>query len=203
MTGQNPLDFIQLNESSEKRSGGQVVSWITSCWKDKKGTVWEGRPLKKLVPDDWFELHTQYMTRLWTPHPAAMKNVVRLFNEDHLVHHHIPHVFAIPHFMTYPWRKKLFKYTDFLFTVNVGPLFWTHYLHEPLIVLIVLPLDHVPNYRYPWVLRGSPSAIEVHNQLEARFKHPELHGCRKLHELEGPVLSCLSLSNIFFRTTVA
>ena len=30
MTGQNPLDFIPLNESPDERSGGRVVSWINS-----------------------------------------------------------------------------------------------------------------------------------------------------------------------------
>ena len=35
MTGQNPLDLIPLNESTEERSGGRVVSWINSWWKDR------------------------------------------------------------------------------------------------------------------------------------------------------------------------
>ena len=30
MNGQNPLDFIPLNESADERSGGWVVSWINS-----------------------------------------------------------------------------------------------------------------------------------------------------------------------------
>ena len=60
-------------------------------------------------------------------------------------------------------------------------------MHEPLIVLIVSPLDHVSNYRGPWVLRGSHASLEVQDHLEARFKHPEIHGCGKFHDLEGPV----------------
>ena len=36
MTGQNTLEFILLNESADERSGGRVVSWITSWRKDKK-----------------------------------------------------------------------------------------------------------------------------------------------------------------------
>ena len=54
-------------------------------------------------------------------------------------------------------------------------------------MLIVLPLDHVINYRYPWVLQVSPPALEVQNQLKAGFKHPEIHGCGKSHDLEGTV----------------
>ena len=60
-------------------------------------------------------------------------------------------------------------------------------MHEPIIVLIVLPLDHVSNYRGPWVLRGISQALEVQKHLEVGFKHPDLHGCGKFHYLEGPV----------------
>ena len=37
------------------------------------------------------------------------------------------------------------------------------------------------------VVRGIYPAFELQDHLEARFKHPELHGCGKFHELEGPV----------------
>ena len=60
-------------------------------------------------------------------------------------------------------------------------------MHEPLIVLIVFPLAHVSNYRCPWVLRESSPSLEVQDHMEARFKHPELHGCGKFHYLEGYV----------------
>ena len=58
-TGKNPWDFIPLNESADKRSGGRVVNWINSCWKDRTGASWGGRAMKRLSPDDWFQLHTQ------------------------------------------------------------------------------------------------------------------------------------------------
>ena len=60
-------------------------------------------------------------------------------------------------------------------------------MHAPLIVLIVSPLAHVSNYRGPCVLRWSSPDLEVKDHLEAGFKHPELHGCGKFHDLEGPV----------------
>ena len=37
------------------------------------------------------------------------------------------------------------------------------------------------------MLRGSPQALEVQDHLEAGFKYPDLHGCGKFHDLEGPV----------------
>ena len=59
-------------------------------------------------------------------------------------------------------------------------------MHEPLIVEFVLPLAHVSNCRGPWVLRGSYPAPELQEDMEPGFKYYELHGCGKLHDLEGP-----------------
>ena len=127
------------------------------------------------------------MPMICTTPPSAIETVVELFNEDRLAHPHIPHVFAIPHLITHLWRKILPKDADVLFTVNVGPYLSPCSMHEPLIVLIAFHLDHVPNYRGTWVLRGSPPSFGVQNQPEAGFKHPELHGCGKSHDLEGPM----------------
>ena len=71
MTGQNSLDFISLKDMDDERSGGRVVSWITSAWKDNTGTVWGGLSLMKLVSKYRFYLHTQYMCRIWTNPPAS------------------------------------------------------------------------------------------------------------------------------------
>ena len=35
--------------------------------------------------------------------------------------------------------------------------------------------------------RWSTPDLELHNQLEYISKNPELYGCRKIHDLEGPV----------------
>ena len=84
INGQNPLDFITLNESADERLGGRVVIWIKYWWKDRTGASWRGRALKRLSPDYWFEIHTQDRPRLWTPPPEEMETVVGLFNEDRL-----------------------------------------------------------------------------------------------------------------------
>ena len=75
--------------------------------------------------------------------PAAIETVVELFNE-HLVHPHTPYVFVVPHLMAHLRRKQLSKDADLIFTVKAGLSFWSFSMHEPLIVLIVLPLVHVP-----------------------------------------------------------
>ena len=82
MTGQNPLEFIPLNKSADERSGGQVVSCINTWWKDRTRAAWGGNALKRLSLDGWFDMHTQDMTRLFTPPPEAMETVAGVFNED-------------------------------------------------------------------------------------------------------------------------
>ena len=96
-------------------------------------------------------------------------------------------MFDISRLITHLWRKQLSKEEDVLFTVNVGLSFPSCSMHESLIVLIVLPLAHVSKYRGPWVLWGSSRSLEVKDHLGAGFKYPELHGCGKFHDLEGPV----------------
>ena len=123
MAGQNPLEFIPLNKLADERSGGQVVIWINSWWKDRTGAAWGGRSLKRLSPEYWFEMHTQDRPRLWTPPPAAIETVVEVFNEYHLAHPNIPHVFAIPRLMNNLWIRQLSKDADVLLTINVGPYF--------------------------------------------------------------------------------
>ena len=60
-------------------------------------------------------------------------------------------------------------------------------MHKPIIVLIVLPMNHVSNYIGTWVLWGVSQALEVQNHLEAGLKHPKLYGCGGSHYLEGPL----------------
>ena len=85
------------------------------------------------------------------------------------------------------WRKKLSNDEYIMFTINVGPYLWPWSMHENLIMLIAFPLAHVSDYRGLWLLQGIPSALELQKKLEAWLKHPELHRCRKFHDLEGPV----------------
>ena len=105
------------------------------------------------------------------------------------MHPRIPHVFLIPRLMTHLWRKQLGKDADLMFAVRAGTFFWGAAMHEPLYVLIVLPITHVVGYRGPWTLRGSAAATQLGDQLEAGFKKLEEHGCKKLHDMEGPMPS--------------
>ena len=41
------------------------------------------------------------------------------------------------------------------------------------------------------MIRGVSTALEIQDHLEAGFKNPELHGCGRFHELEGPIYRVL------------
>ena len=187
MAGLDPLSFIPLNEDASRRTKSRVVDWIASWWSDRRGQSWCGLPLKLLAPEDWFELHNIWEPRLWIPPPAAMETVVEIFNEDRLAHPQIPHVFAVPCLMTHVWRKALSKDADVLFSVKPGASFWPCNMHEPLLIMIVLPLTHVPNYFGPWIRRKSTVSGLLEGNLEAGFKNPGDYGSRKFYDLEGAV----------------
>ena len=130
------------------------------------------------------------MPRIWTSPPSAMETVDELFNEDRLAHSHIHHVFYIPRLIAHLRRNQLSKDVDVLFTVNMGPSFWPCPMLEPLTVLIVLPLDHVPNYRGHWVLRGILPDLEVYNQLEAGFNILSSIDVENLMTRNSPSMEC-------------
>ena len=164
-----------------------MQEWIRSWWTDGEGKAWRDQPLHELKPEDWFSLHENPNPRLWIPLPAAMETVVEMFNEDRLAHLNIPHVFTVPRLMTHLWRKPLSKDADVVFTIRAGTSFWPASMHEPLILMIVLPLNHVPKHRGPWTLRGSQQAYELVQLLDAGFKSPSEHGCKRFYDLEEPV----------------
>lgn len=146
MSGENLLTFVPLNKNANEGSNGLVVQRINSWWTDNNGEAWLGGLLRLLSPGDWFLLHKiEEDPRLWVPPPSAMETVVEMFNEDRMMHPHVPHVFAVPLLMTHLWQKQLGKDADAMFTVKAGAGFWPCPMHEPLIILIVLLFIHVKN----------------------------------------------------------
>ena len=199
--GKQPWDYVPLNEDADKRTGGRVTAWVNQWWHgldgkpwcqpdEREGQVWESSKLVKLEPTDWFRLHEIPGHRLWVPPPAAMTAVMECFTEDHLVNPHLAHVFVIPRFMTHLWRKHLFKDADLKFYVQAGAPFWPRSMHEPLTVVVVLPLAHVENYRGPWKINGAPGADAFAKQLDTEFQRPSGCGRREFLDLDEP-MPCL------------
>ena len=126
--------------------------------------------MRLLEPDDWFELYDIATPRLWGPPPAAMETIVELFNEDRLAHPQMSHVFVVPRLMTHLFRRSLGKDADLMFEAASGSWFWPLPMHEPLIVIVVLPIVYVPRYRGPWVLRSSQRSRDTAEKLKSGFK---------------------------------
>ena len=45
--------------------------------------------------------------------------------------------------------------TDLLFNVPLGTSFWTLEEHEPLIIVLFLPIIYIRNWRGPWKVKVS------------------------------------------------
>lgn len=202
MAGENPWSFIPLNEDADSRTDGRVSQWMRLCWEDSEGRplfhasrfqeddIWESSQLIKLDPTDWFRLHEIPGHRLWIPPPAAMETVMELFADDHLVNPHLAHVFIVPRLMTHLWRKHLFKDSDLSFYVHRGAPFWPLNMHEPLTVVIILPLGHTPHYRGPWTVRGRAETGAFARRLETEFQRPRKNGRREFFDMEE-AMPCL------------
>ena len=72
--------------------------------------------------------------------------------------------------MTHLWRKQLSKDADLIFSVPCGPTFWPQSMHEPLVILIVLPLHHVNRYQGPWLVKATDAAVRTEDTLSQGFK---------------------------------
>jgi hypothetical protein len=146
-SGADPLVFLPLAQSADERTDVQVRHWVNTWWNSGNGDSWCGAGLTLLSPKDWFDLKNVPGPRLWIPPPAAMGAVVEMFSEDRLVRPHLPHVIVVPRLMTFLWRKQLAKDADVVLTIPVGQSFWPTNMHEALLLIMVLPLTHVPDYR--------------------------------------------------------
>ena len=133
-----------------------------------------------------FKLKDVQAVRLWMLPPAAMEVAIELLWEDKLAHPQWPHVFVVPRFMTYLWRRNLGKMADVLFTVPAGVPFCESSQFEPLIVTIVFPLAHVSSYTGPWTVKGTDMGLYYKQALAAGFSKPTVGPPTKTPRLEGP-----------------
>ena len=72
MKGEDPLQYVPLDKGANTRSQGWVKQWIDSCWKNREGSLWRGRCLELLEPQDWFLLHECEELHLWVQKLQAL-----------------------------------------------------------------------------------------------------------------------------------
>ena len=184
IAGKHPLSFFPFNEGANERSGNKLKVWIESWWDN-----WDGGTLVEMTKDLWFESRHVKGARLWMPPPAAMRTVMEVFNEDRIADMKTTHIFAVPRLMTHLWRKKLGKRADVMFEVKTGNHFWGRTQHEPLIIAIVFPLSHTPNYRGPWIAQGTAHVDAVTEELDQGFKYHHANGAGEFPKLARGVCS--------------
>jgi hypothetical protein len=131
MSGDDPMSFLPFHLGVDAQCQGRVGKWIRSWWRTKdRASVsstrrdWGNLCLQEIGPDNMFELKDIKAARLWMLPPAAMEVAIELLWENKLAHPQWPHVFVVPCFVTYIWRRDLGKNADILFTVPAGVPFW-------------------------------------------------------------------------------
>ena len=149
-----------LSEGALDRSDGQVKTWVESWW-GPQGKHWLGAPLAELTKEKMFKVHMVKGACLLAPPPAVMETAMELFNKDRIAQPWNPRVFVVPGLMTHCWQKSLSKDADLLFQAQDGDHCWSKDQHEPLIIDIVLPVAHIPQYRGPWVARGFDKSVKT------------------------------------------
>jgi hypothetical protein len=168
-TGSDPLVFLPLSQSANERVHGLVADWVNTWWRSGNGDSWCGEDLTLLTPEDWFDLRNVTGPRLRIPPPAAMGAVVEMFGDDRLVRPHLPHVFVVPRLMTYLWQKQLSKDADVVLTIPTGLSFWPKEMHEPLILMIVMPLTHIDLHRGPWLVKSTDAPAALEERIKSGF----------------------------------
>jgi hypothetical protein len=104
---------------------------------------------------------------LWHPAPAAADAALEELCLSRLKRPSIRHVFLCPRLFTHTWRKRLFKFSDFMFNLSPGfvPNVWAASQFEPFVVAVFLPLRTAP----PWREQGAPWLLDLHSCLRHAF----------------------------------
>ena len=71
------------------------------------------------------------------------------------------HIFVCPKLVTQMWIKNIFRTCYLSFYVDVIFPHWNSYIYESLLILMYLPLLHLP----PWTYRRSNSDLEMERLL--------------------------------------
>jgi hypothetical protein len=112
---------------------------------------------------------------VWHPAPAAAEAALEELCLSRHKRPSIRHLFLCPRLFTHTWRKRLFKFADFIFNLSPGfiPNVWTLDQFEPLVVAVFLPIRTGP----PWREMGSPWLLDLHSRLRRAFatRNRDLH----------------------------
>ena len=132
MRGQPLSSFMPLHESPLSRL--EALEPLLRSWWDG-----DGRKLKLLTPEGWFEEGHRNGCYLWDTPPAAGEAAVDQLGWARHKQPHASHVFVCPRLMAHLFRKKLGKVADAVVTLPVGTNPWPTFCHQPLLIGLCLP----------------------------------------------------------------
>jgi hypothetical protein len=71
--------------------------------------------------------------------------------------------------------------------LDTGNPSWPSHMHEPLLILIVLPFAYVPDYRGPWLAKGTREATQLESNASrvSRIWRDTRYAGKQLYDLEG------------------
>jgi hypothetical protein len=171
MQGHSMLAHVPLHLDALVRQP-RLLEWLRE-WTEQAS-------LSPLTPEDWYErgqgfcggtknLNSPWMLDpitetwlLWAPPPAAASAALDALQKSRHKRTHLNHVIIIPRLLTYMWRKRLHRMTDFVFEVPPGARpFWPSFEFEPLIVGVVLRFS----FSSPWQVRKSDLLLGMDREL--------------------------------------
>jgi hypothetical protein len=91
-----------------------------------------------------------------------------MVSEDRLVQPHPPCV-CCAQADDYLWHISSLPKTLMSFWIPVGQSFWLSNMHEPLLLVIDLPLTHMPNYRGPWLVKSTDAPSTLEERIKCGF----------------------------------
>lgn len=166
MAGHSVIDFVPLHLSALERSP-TLEPWIRSWWDEERGD------LVTLEPEGWFDEGQKDGCFLWAPPPAAADVVAEQLGEARHKRPDCLHITVVPRLMTARWRKSLAKEADLIVELPAGNVYWPSEMHEPLILLVSLPLCRHP----PWSYKRTGFVEGLRGELRAVWQGvPERSG---------------------------
>ena len=76
---------------------------------------------------------------IWNPNPAV--GDIATEKSEHVIHNRtlLDYVLILLRLFPYIWQNKLHKITDIILTISVETSLWSKPMHEPLVLVIILP----------------------------------------------------------------
>ena len=158
MRGLKTFQFVPLDQEAVVRLA-KLEPWIRTSWGDS---------LSGLSTKYWFEHKGDNL--LWDPPLAASETALDILLESRLQKPYKSHLMVVPRIMIFYWRKQMGKEADLLFNVPIGMSCWELGKHEPLIIILILPIFSRRHWKGPWTIRGSDCRRGAVRDLEIECK---------------------------------